>query len=934
MHLTAIGKPLTPGWRSRLLRKTLLMMQFTAILMLAGCLQLSAATFGQEISMSRKQATLAEVFLDIHHQTGYFFYYDEALIQKARRVDISVKGVSLDKVLEICFFQQPLQYVIDKQVIIVTAKQVPRPGADTAGIPITGKVVNEADEPISNATITVKPGGMMAMSDEAGNFLIPGVQKNATLEISSVGYLTRRVGIVNAQKLLISLKRTENKLDEVQVIAYGTSSKRYNTGTVSKVTSEVIEQQPVANPLSALQGRVAGLTIQQSTSVPGGGFKVQLRGQNSIRANGNDLFYVVDGVPYSGSSIASQFTSDIINRGNPLSAINPADIESIEILKDADATAIYGSRGANGVVLITTKKGKAGKLQVNFNTYQSFGKVARMLDLLDTKDYLAMRNEAFRNDGQMPQPWDIDLTFWDTTRYTDWQQELLGATARASQVEGSVGGGNAHTQFLIGGTYRKETTVFPGDFADQKGSAHVNVQNTSVNGKFKINITGTYLVDNNNLLNMDLTSLITQLPPNAPKIYQHNGELNWESSTWTNPYSYLQQKYHSRTTNLIGNAVLSYQLVKGLTIRANLGFNELQVKEKAINPGSSYDPVFEQSGSSTFAENQLRTWIAEPQIQWARSFQKHSIDILAGGTLQGSNREGEAFLATDFISDALLENMAAAGRVQVSGTEYSQYNYAAGFGRVHYQWNNEVLLNLTGRRDGSSRFGPGKQFANFGAIGAGWIFSQRPWLQKAIPFLSFGKIKGSYGLTGSDQIGDYGYLELWHPTVYGYQGLPGLQPGNLYNPDFRWETNRKLEASLELGFWKDRMLFSVNYYRNRSGNQLVGYPLPIITGFSQVQYNLDAEVENKGWEFELSASILQGKVLQWSTAFNITIPQNKLVSFPNLAGSSFANNYIVGQSLFTKKYFAVEGVNPENGLYQFTDFNKDGRISFPQDAQV
>ncbi|ULQ52167.1 SusC/RagA family TonB-linked outer membrane protein [Flavihumibacter fluvii] len=910
------------------------MMQFTAILLLAGCLQLSAASYGQEISMSRRQATLGEIFLEIHQQTGYFFYYDEALIQKARRINIAVKSESLDKVLAICFYQQPLQYVIDNQVIVVSAKKMPLIAVDSSGFPVSGKVVNQEDEPISNATILVQPGGIMTMTDENGFFLIPAVQKNSTIQISSVGYLTRKLGVSKDQMYLISLKRTDNKLDEVQVIAYGTSSRRLNTGTVSKVTSAVIEQQPVSNPLSAMQGRVPGLTIQQNTSVPGGGFKVQLRGQNSVRADGNDLFYVVDGVPYTSSSIASPYTSAIIARGNPLSAINPADIESIEVLKDADATAIYGSRGANGVVLITTKKGKAGKLQVNINTYQSFGNLARKLDILKTEDYLAMRHEAFRNDGQTIQPWDVDLTVWDTTRYTDWQEELLGNTARASHLEGSIGGGNANSQFLVGGTYHRETTVFPGDFSDTKGSAHFNLNNSSLNGKFKTSITGTYLVDNNHLLNYDLTELITQLPPNAPKIYQENGELNWESSTWTNPYSYLYQKYQARTTNLIGNATLSYQLVKGLTIRANLGFTEMKVNEKAIYPGSSYDPAFEQAGSSNFANNQVRTWIAEPMIQWNRNFEHHSFEVLAGGTFQESVREGTTFQATDFISDALLENLAAAGNVKVANTSYSQYRYAAIFGRMNYKWQNEFLVNLTARRDGSSRFGPGKQFANFGAIGAGWIFTQRPWIQRILPFLSFGKIRASYGLTGSDQIGDYGYLELWLPSSYGYQGIPGLQPGNLNNPDYHWETNRKLEASLDLGFLNDRLLFSMNYYYNRSGNQLVGYPLPVITGFNQVQYNLNAEVENKGWEFELNAAILRGEGLKWNSSFNLSLPRNKLVSFPNLAGSSFANSYIIGQSLFTKKYFAVEGVDPETGIYRFKDFNKDGVISYPKDAQV
>ncbi|WP_372653200.1 TonB-dependent receptor domain-containing protein, partial [Draconibacterium sp.] len=263
----------------------------------------------------------------------------------------------------------------------------------------------------------------------------------------------------------------------------------------------------------------------------------------------------------------------------------------------------------------------------------------------------------------------------------------------------------------------------------------------------------------------------------------------------------------------------------------------------------------------------------------------------------------------------------------------TEYRYAALFGRINYKYKERYILNLTGRRDGSSRFGPNQRFASFGAIGAAWLFSKEYFLASS-SWLSFGKLRASYGITGSDLIGDYQFLDTYTVSNTLYGGNTSLYPSRLNNPYFSWEKTTKLEAAIELGFLKDRIQFSAAWYRNRSGNQLVGIPLPGTTGFSTIQANLPAKVENKGLEFELNTTPIQTEDFNWNSSFNISFPDNKLISFPGLEGSTYANQYVIGYPTSIIKVYNYEGIDPETGLYQFTDYNDDGNITSPDDNQV
>jgi TonB-linked SusC/RagA family outer membrane protein len=304
----------------------------------------------------------------------------------------------------------------------------------------------------------------------------------------------------------------------------------------------------------------------------------------------------------------------------------------------------------------------------------------------------------------------------------------------------------------------------------------------------------------------------------------------------------------------------------------------------------------------------------EPQFNYNRSFDQHKLDILLGASWQEELLSGSSIYASNYSDEALLFTTTGASTLSAS-EKYEFYRYQSIFGRVNYQYKGRYLLNLTGRRDGSSRFGPGRRFANFGALGAAWIFTEEAFVKDHLSVLTFGKVRGSYGLTGNDKIGNYRFMDTYGSVRYPYQGISGLAPTRLFNPDYSWESNKKLEFALDLGFFNDRILLSSGWFRNRSGNQLLQYTLPVQTGFSGITKNLPAHIENSGWEFELNSINMQG-IFRWNTSFNLTLARNKLLDFPNLEISSYASRYAIGESLNIAKVYPYQGVDQETGLWK------------------
>lgn len=930
-------------------------LSFIAVGMFASHLSAAQSPEKRMTKIGMEKGNLTVLFEKLREQTGLSFVFPRN-VDDYKNINLPVADRTVKEVLDIVLKGTDLSYRFkgNKVFIFVEKKEKAQskveekdrqPPNSYSPNTVTGKVFDSEGVPLVGVNIIVKGTTKGTSADAAGEYQID-VNEHDVLSYSSIGFKTEEIVVGQQTKIDVTLENDVTSLKEVTINAgYYDVTDKEKTGSISKVTSKVIESQPVTNPLGALQGRMPGVQIQQTGGVPGSDFKIEIRGRNSLRPNGNQPLYIVDGVPFSTEKVSSGYSSSGVFGGNnliensgtsPITSINQADIESIEVLKDADATAIYGSRGANGVVLITTKKAKAGKTTFGVNAYSGLGVVPRV-KMLDTRQYVVMRKEAFTNDGIIVSPSTApDLTVWDTTRYTDWQKELIG-TAQSTSIQSSVSSGTDQTHFLFSLGYRKESSVLPGDFAYKKGSFHLSVNHRSNNEKFFIDISFSGAKDKNNQILADITGRIRLLPPNAPNLYDENGRLNWENSTWENPLAALNEQYNGDVTSLVGNTMIGFEVVKNLQFKTSLGVNYLQSDEITTRPSTIYNPAEGKTSADSYvvaSNGATQSWIIEPQLNYERKIGDGKFLVLIGTTFQERlfGRKSNGYRG--FPSNALLHNLAAASSSFSNELIKSLYRYASVFGRLNYNWDGKYILNLTARRDGSSRFGIDKQFANFGAIGVAWVFSNESVIRDRLPFLSFGKLRASYGITGSDQIGDYQYLDTYSTPASSfantYQGVTVLNPTKLFNPNYAWESNRKIEAAIESGFFNDRVVFVLGFYRNRSSNQLVEYTLPYTTGFSGVLANLPATVQNTGWEIELTTINVE-KIISWTTSFNLSVPKNKLIEFPDIKSSTYGNIYTVGQSIYMQRKFEYLGVDSETGYYSFRDVNGDGALSFPDD---
>lgn len=937
---------LHPVQRQRV-AKTLLLMKLTFILLTAVLLQAHASGVAQTITFSGRNVPIQKVFHAIEKQTGYVVFYNKDLLQKAGMVTCTVQNISLNDFLTIALKDQPLYYEISGKTILIARKAAPSLAADQQA-PLTiisGSVYTTDGKPLADATVRIKGTANGTHTDAAGKFSIEA-EEGQIIVISFVGYKDREIKIGNNKSVVAIMEISVSPLDQVVYKGYYSTSRRLSTGSETTVSSAEIEKQPVANVLQALQGRVTGMLVTQTSGSASSAFNVQVRGQNSIGFSSDPLF-VLDGVPMmAGIGTAVNTLGETRNLGlnqnfmvsgisqSPIFSMNPSDIESITVLKDADATAIYGSQGANGVVLITTKRGKSGKTKFDVNVYTGAGKTTRMPELLNTEEYLTIRREAYKNDNLTPNLTDApDLVKWDQERYTNWQDYLIGGTARTADLQAGFSGGDEYTTYRVSGSFHRQTDVAAVSGADKRGAVNVNLNSASRNRKFRIAMNGSYSNINTNLISFDNSLII--LPPNAPSVLDENGNLNW--TEWgsynsgllgirtSNPFGFLFTPYEAVTDNLQSSLNLQFQPISKLTIRANGGYSLIQNNQLYVTPRKAINPTSGTANSTRFGNNGVKTWIIEPQAEYVTNIAQGRLSVLAGGTFQNTITKGFNATATDFSNEALIRSMNAAREIKIYSDNYTPYRYNALFGRLNYAWANKYLLNATARRDGSSRFGPGKQFGNFGAIGAAWIISEEPFM-KAVPVISFAKLRSSYGITGSANIGDYNFMSRWQGTSYQYQGTATLAPLGHYDSTYGWEVNRKLEVALELGFFKDRLQISASWFRNRSDNQLVSFPLPVYTGFASVTTNMPARVQNMGMELQINSHNIKTKNFSWNTSFNVTRAKNKLIAYPDLESSPYAAKYEIGKPLSIARLIHFIGIDEATGKYMFEDVVKDGKI--------
>ncbi|WP_276090871.1 SusC/RagA family TonB-linked outer membrane protein [Pedobacter sp. JY14-1] len=931
--------------RRRLPQKILLIMKLIVIIMTTCLVQVSAAGFAQKLNFTKRGASLSQIFTEIRKQTGYFVIYSDEQVDDEAKLDVNFKNTDLKDVMDVIGKSQSLDYSFAERNISLKPKEkgfLDNIIARFQAIDVRGKVVDSLGNGLAGATVSVKNGKGSTSTDAAGNFQLKNVDEGAVLVVNYLGYITREIA-ASKEFMNVVLQQSASKLDEVQIQAYGVTSRRLSTGNISTIKAEDIAKQPVVNPLLALQGRIPGLNITPTTGLSGGSVKVRLRGQNSLNFKAEPLI-VLNGLPVDNNVVGlGHFNlSDL----SALSFLNSNDIESIDVLKDADATSIYGSRGANGVILITTKKGKLGRLSVDATLQTGIGNVPKKMEMLKTPDYLALRRQAYLNSGininsLSPALNNADVRYWDQKRYTDWQEELIGKSARYTDFQTSVSGGAASFQYLLGGNYHKETVVFPGDNADKKGNAHVSISGSSPDQRLKATMMASFQVDNNSLPGIDLTAQALNLAPNAPSLFTNEGLINYEplpngNRSWNNPYRELYKTYEARVTNLNAAGSFTYNLLDPLTFKVQFGYNELR--------GEAFNKIVPFAGRPQESSNLLAAAgfnttgtigvSVEPQVTYRSPLLSGDLDILVGAAYNSKSNTDQYIFASGATSDALLGSLAAATSYILSNNTL-QYKYAAIFGRASYNFKNKYLFNSTIRRDGSSRFGPNKKYGTFGSLAAGWIFTEEAALKEHLPLLSFGKIRASYGSSGNDGIGDYAYFERFNPVDVDdlYQGVRGYRTSGLFNSYYSWEVTRKLEVGLDLGFCKDKLLLNFSAFRNRSDNQLIANAFPSIAGPGQPIYNFPALIQNSGLEVTATANAVNSQNFTWKLSFNISKDRNKLVSYPDIQNSVIYQS-VIGKPFYGEvRVFKAAGVDSKTGLYQF--YQPDGQItSAPDDSYL
>ncbi|MCI9844600.1 SusC/RagA family TonB-linked outer membrane protein [Flavobacterium pectinovorum] len=910
-----------------------LKMRITTLLLFAFILNSQASTYSQatKVNITLNNGTVEDFFKKVEKSTSYKFLYHVGEINLDYKVNVSAKDKPLNQILDEVFKGKNISYkLLNKQIVLYkeTKKAI--------GIKISqsqktysGTVKNAKGAPLSDVAVWIKGSSLGTYTDAKGFFSLEAKEQEV-LVFSLVGMKEKEVVLGSNYNLNVLMEEFVSELDEVVLVAYGSTSKRFNTGSVGSITSSTIEKQPVNNPILALQGNVAGVYITQGTGRPGSNIQVNVRGVNSI--NGSPPLYIVDGVPFSAFGM-NQFVYD----GNPnltqspLNLINPDDIESISVLKDADATSIYGSRGANGVILITTKKRATKGFSVSANVSSGVKDVAHKMDVLNTKQYLDLRKEAFANDGITPTPENApDLFIYDQNLDMNWQDYLMGRTATYNHYQLSMNTGDSNSSFSLNGSYRDETTVNPGNFGYKNYSLNSRYDFTSKDNNFHIGTQVTYSGDNSKSF-MLLVSPNLLLAPNY-NLFKEDGSLDW---TTTNPLASFNRTFDAKSTSLRANVNMDYKFFEYFKAILAVGYTKADMDQYSKNPSTSLDPAYaEYSWGKPNVEKGKTvntTLNIEPQITYTKNIGPNSIEALAGATLMNNKQDNLYIHGTQYSSDLFLDNIGAAGDLAITST-ISNYKYASLFGRLKYAYNNKYIINGTIRNDGSSRFGPNNRFGTFGSVGAAWIFTEEKFL-KENKILSFGKLRSSYGTSGNDNVGDYQYYELWASTS-GVNSPAGsiLRPEVIPNKNFSWEKITKFDVALELGFLKDNILLNMNYYRNETSDQLVGKPLPSTTGFNFITTNLPALIRNTGFEISLDTKNIATKNFKWFTNINFTLPKNELVRFENLESSSYANRYEIGQNITVQKGFDAS-VDPNTGLLVIKDQNGDDQITY-QDDQI
>ncbi len=854
-------------------KKTFRIMKLTTVILLFAMFTATAAkSYSQtaRLNLNLKDATIVDIFREIEKTSEFGFFFKSEELNNEKCQTIKVSDATIEEVLKKVLDSNYSYKILDKNIVVTKGNLE---ATQQQGKKVVGKVTDSLGGSLPGVSVVVKGTTTGVITDLNGNYSLANVPENAILQFSFVGMKTQEVVVGGKTAINLTLEEETVGIEEVVAIGYGTMKKSDITGSVTSVTSKDFVKGVATNALQLLTGKAAGVNISQANSEPGGALNISVRGAGSINSS-NSVLIVIDGLP-----------------GGNTANINPSDIESVEILKDASAAAIYGTRAANGVVLITTKKGKEGTTQVTYNTFAAIQSPSYKLDVLNATQYMQMINDVSKDSGKSL-PYTTDQIAAAGVG-TDWQNELL-RNALATNHQLSLSGGSKQSKYYASLGYLDQDGIMVSS-GIKKYNVLINMEITP-NDKFKFgfNLNGNMTLkdkianeSNTGNENADPLNAALMFDPrlspkmNASGVYETNPSIALDNPVaLANGYDFREQN-----NRINGITFGEYKIFKGLKATVRLGADVFNIRNDEYSDRTTQKGRASGGIGNVYSTNSIY-WLTEGLINYENDFGRHHISLMGGATREKFQNLYQGSYSTGFLSDVTNTNLLQSGnsltnQVSTSKTVYKLESY---IGRANYSFADKYLLTATIRRDGTSRFSDANKYAIFPSLAVGWRLTEEPFMKK-FPTISNLKLKVGYGQMGNEGIGNFETISTFVAggnTVLGGAELSGAQPARIPNPELTWETTEEYNFGLDFGLFDNRITGNFEYYIKKSIDQLFSKPVPMSTGFSTVRTNFGT-VRNSGIDLSVSTRNLTGKLL-WNTSFTVSTLKNEVVELPPFVG--------------------------------------------------
>ncbi|MDR0265794.1 MAG: TonB-dependent receptor [Sphingobacterium sp.] len=830
----------------------------------------------------------------------------------------------------------------------IVQAQEPKPIINAS---LVGKVIDATTkEPIQGVTVQLEAVTHSVQTDNQGNFqFVTGQKLPFTLILSFLGYEKKRL-VVNSSPAVIELTPASADLDEVVVVGYGTQKRRDLTGSVATLPDKLL-RQPVSSLDQTLKGGISGVQVTQTSGQPGGGVSIRIRGGASIQG-GNEPLYVIDGFP-----VYNQTESTGVGSGtpvNPLASISPTDIESIEVLKDAAATAIYGSRGANGVILVTTKKGRAGHVQLSYDGSFGAQNVLKQIDVLNAHDFAVLRNEALydANPNLGAYQYRTKAEIDQLGEGTNWQKEAF-QSGKVYNQQLSLSGGAEKIQYYLGANYFDQDGVIINTNFKRIGFR----SNIDANPFDRLQV-GANLSVNKTNAQIAPTGIVNALliMPSTATVYEANGAYTLRNpfeNIFANPIATLKETTNtSQGLRILGTSFAQYRILKGLQAKVLVGVDLNSRDDKYYLPSYIYEGAGTK-GKASLGNFDGTSWLNENTLNYTGSIGQHNFNALLGFTQQESKNDIFNAGAENFVTDELLFNSLQSGStiVRPSSDSYSWvlHSYLA---RINYNYANKYYVSASLRRDGSSRFGADNKWGNFPSVALSWRVANESFFKEIFPAVNDFKIRTSFGTTGNQEIGQYQSLSTLYSLNYlfGNNVVAGFAPQRIPNKNLGWESTLQYDGGFDISLLNNRLQFTADYYYKKTKDLLLNVEIPWTSGYATSLQNFGS-VSNRGLELSLKSRNLQGRV-NWNTDINFSFNRNKVLTIGEGASSYISGNYIikVGEPIGTFYGTVTDGilqVGEENSKGKFTgnatpkagdrlykDIDGDGQFTTANDRTI